>query len=77
MLDWNRDPNGEYSIGRVVLSDLDSALELEGDRLLNHRMGNVMWRSPEAQIGKGLGKPSDVFSFGLLVRGSRSKKEII
>ncbi|KAJ9301189.1 hypothetical protein DTO271G3_1324 [Paecilomyces variotii] len=25
-----------------------------------------MWRSPEAQIGKGIGKPSDVFSYGLL-----------
>ncbi|QDS73987.1 hypothetical protein FKW77_008561 [Venturia effusa] len=28
--------------------------------------GNVMWRSPEGQLGKGLGKPSEVFSFGLL-----------
>jgi hypothetical protein len=30
-------------------------------------MGNVMWRSPEGQIGKGIGKPSAVFPFGLLV----------
>jgi hypothetical protein len=30
-------------------------------------MGNVMWRSPEGQTGKGIGKPSEVFSFGLLV----------
>lgn len=26
-----------------------------------------MWRSPEGQKGKGIGKPSDVFSFGLFV----------
>jgi hypothetical protein len=30
-------------------------------------MGNVMWRSPEGQLGKGVGKPSEVFSFALLV----------
>jgi len=30
-------------------------------------MGNVMWRSPEGQTGKGIGKPSEVFSFGLVV----------
>lgn len=35
--------------------------------MLDHRMGNVMWRSPEGQIGKGVGKPSEVFSFGLVV----------
>ncbi|KAI0833084.1 hypothetical protein F5Y06DRAFT_280800 [Hypoxylon sp. FL0890] len=45
---------------------MDCALKLEGQKLLNHRMGNVMWRSPEGQLGKGVGKPSEVFSFGLL-----------
>jgi serine/threonine protein kinase len=57
---------GQLEIERVVLSDLDCSLQLEGDELLNARIGNVMWRSPEGQIGKGIGKPSDVFSYGLL-----------
>lgn len=29
--------------------------------------GSVMWRSPEGQLAKGIGKPSEVFSFALLV----------
>jgi hypothetical protein len=49
------------------LGDMDCALKLEGPKLLNQRMGNVMWRSPEGQLGKGIGKPSEVFSFALLV----------
>lgn len=67
MIDCSRNSNGQFEILRVALSDLDCSLELEGDKLLNARTGNVMWRSPEAQIGKGIGKPSDVFSYGLLV----------
>ena len=67
MLNWNPDENGRFRIERVVLSDLDCALRLKGGKLLDYRMGNVMWRSPEGQIGKGIGKPSEVFSFGLVV----------
>ena len=67
MLDWCVDRNGHFKIERVALSDLDCALKLNGDKLLNHRIGNVMWRSPEGQAGKGIGKPSEVFSFGLMV----------
>lgn len=51
----------------MALGDEDCALKLEGQKLLNQRMGNVMWRSPEGQLGKGVGKPSEVFSFALLV----------
>lgn len=67
MLNWSLDENGRFRIKRVVLSDLDCALKLKGEKLLDHRMGNVMWRSPEGQVGKGIGKPSEVFSFGLVV----------
>lgn len=67
MLNWSRDENGGFRIGRVVLCDLDCAVKLEGVKLLDLRMGNVMWRSPEGQTGKGIGKPSEVFSFGLVV----------
>ncbi|GFG14569.1 hypothetical protein IFM61392_08523 [Aspergillus lentulus] len=66
MVDCRKSHAGQLEIERVVLSDLDCALELEGKRLLNARIGNVMWRSPEGQIGKGIGKPSDVYSYGLL-----------
>jgi hypothetical protein len=61
------DEKDQFRLEKVVLGDMDSALKLKGDKLLNHRMGNVMWRSPEGQLGKGLGKPSEVFSFALVV----------
>jgi hypothetical protein len=46
---------------------MDCALKLKGEKLLNYKIGNVMWRSPEGQLGRGVGKPSEVFSFALLV----------
>jgi serine/threonine protein kinase len=67
LLNWSLDETGKFKVEHVVLSDLDCALKLEGEKLLDHRIGNVMWRSPEGQMGKGIGKPSEVFSFGLLV----------
>lgn len=67
MLNWSLDGNGQFKIERVVLGDLDCALKIKGEKLLDHRIGNVMWRSPEGQTGKGIGKPSEVFSFGLVV----------
>ena len=67
MLNWGLDKNSRFKIERVVLSDLDCALKLKGEKLLSYRMGNVMWRSPEGQMGMGIGKPSEVFSFGLVV----------
>jgi hypothetical protein len=54
-------------IQKVALGDVDCALKLIEEKPLNAMMGNVMWRSPEGQIGKGIGKPSAVFPFGLLV----------
>ncbi|OCL11112.1 putative serine/threonine protein kinase [Glonium stellatum] len=65
-LDWYVDKNDQFQLEKVTLGDMDCALKLEDQKLLNQRMGNVMWRSPEGQLGKGVGKPSEVFSFGLL-----------
>jgi len=61
------DEKDQFQLGKVALGDMDCALKLESQKLLNQRMGNVMWRSPEGQLGKGVGKPSEVFSFALLV----------
>ena len=61
------DEKGGFVVEQVVLGDLDCALNLEGEKLLNHRVGNVMWRSPEGQARRGIGKFSEVFSYGFLV----------
>ncbi|PSS13290.1 hypothetical protein M430DRAFT_105695 [Amorphotheca resinae ATCC 22711] len=65
-LNWYVDEKDRFHLEKVALGDMDCALKLEGQKLLNQRMGNVMWRSPEGQLGKGVGKPSEVFSFALL-----------
>ncbi|KAF1913102.1 calcium/calmodulin dependent protein kinase-like protein [Ampelomyces quisqualis] len=65
-VNWHIDKQGKFHLEKVALGDLDVALMLEDGKLFNHRIGNVMWRSPEGQLGKGVGKHSEVFSFGLL-----------
>ena len=66
-LNWYVDSNEEFHVEKVVLGDMDCALKLKGEKLLNYKIGNIMWRSPEGQVGRGVGKPSEVFSFALLV----------
>ena len=66
-LNWYVDENERFHLQKVALGDMDCALKLKDEKLLNHRIGNVMWRSPEGQLGKGIGKPSEVFSFALVV----------
>jgi serine/threonine protein kinase len=68
MVNWYEDQAGRLKVTRVALADLDHAAKLESRSEFDVRIGNVMWRSPEAQVGRGVGKPSDVFSYGLLVR---------
>ncbi|EZF28441.1 hypothetical protein TMEN_9321 [Trichophyton mentagrophytes] len=70
MINYSQDEQGLPLPQRVVLGDLDVSLKMKGDKLLRLpegiKLGNVMWRSPEAQTGQGIGKPSDVFSYGLV-----------
>ena len=67
LLNWFIDDDDVFRLQKVALGDTDCALKLAGDKSLNAFMGNVMWRSPEGQLGVGIGKYSEVFSFGLLV----------
>jgi hypothetical protein len=61
------DQKDQFQLEKVALVDADCSLKLEGQKLLNHMMGNVMCRSPEGQLGKGAGKSSEVFSLELRV----------
>ena len=71
LLDWHRDETGGFVIERVVLSNLDFAFRVPGNQvLLKYKRGSPMWRSPEGQAGRMVGKPSEVFSFGLVVSGA-------
>ena len=69
LVNWTCDNQGNQEVTDVALGDFDIASKLEGGTRLQTRyaIGNVMWRSPEAQTGRGVTKASDVFSFGLVV----------
>lgn len=52
----------------VLLSDLENAAHLPNGRSLKGMpAGSDTWRSIEAHLKGELGKPSDMFSFGLVV----------
>lgn len=69
LVNWTCDDQGNREVTDVALGDFDIASKPEGGTPLQTRyaVGNVMWRSPEGQTGRGVTKASDVFSFGLVV----------
>lgn len=73
LVDWAHDSQGEPKVEKVALGDFDIALKLVDEQPLRapHAVGNVMWRSPEGQSGKGVAKASDIYSLGLVVSDSR------
>lgn len=74
LVDWEYDDEGQSKVQQAALGDFDLALKLVDEQPLRapHAVGNVMWRSPEGQSGKGVAKASDIYSLGLVVSGTRS-----
>ncbi|KAF9731772.1 hypothetical protein PMIN06_011227 [Paraphaeosphaeria minitans] len=68
LVNWTCDKEGNKTVTDVALGDFDIAFKSEGGepRQTPYAIGNVMWRSPEGQTGKGVTKASDLFSFGLV-----------
>jgi hypothetical protein len=55
-------------IAQVQLADIeDAAYVPPGCDIVGKRVGNWMWRSPEAHVQGCVNKPSDIFSFGVVV----------
>lgn len=54
-------------IESVALIDMECAVKLKEGQAIYGQVGNVLWRSPEAQAGICVGKPSDIWSFGATV----------
>lgn len=74
MISYTRNQQGDLVIESVKLADADNAVHVpDGAEIapkgsgVRATVGNVYWRSPEAQVGVGINKPSDVFSFGIVV----------
>ncbi|RDL33087.1 uncharacterized protein BP5553_08526 [Venustampulla echinocandica] len=68
MIDWTCDDQGNQVVTDVALGDFDIAFKMQDHKPLrtHYAIGNVMWRSPEGQTGRGVTKASDVYSFGLV-----------
>ena len=50
------------------LTDLEGAVHVPPSRNIRGAMvGNYMWRSPEAHARGAVNRPSDMFSFGVVV----------
>lgn len=69
LLMYTASPSDEVNITQVNVADCDNAAKVkEGEAIIGTQVGNVMWRSPEAHVGARIGKASDIFSFGVIVR---------
>lgn len=68
-INWANDGNGNPVVTAAVLGDFDVAYKPKARESQNapDAIGNVNWRSPEGQTGRGVMKASDVYSFGLVV----------
>ncbi|CAK7275440.1 hypothetical protein SEPCBS119000_006695, partial [Sporothrix epigloea] len=68
LVSWICDEEGRKTITDVALGDFDIAYKPE--RGEPHQtpfpIGNVIWRSPEGQTGRGVTMASDMYSYGLL-----------
>lgn len=63
-----RQANHRIIIDEVRLGDLeDSAYVPPGSNIRGRQMGNQNWRSPKAHAEGRINKPSDMFSFGIVV----------
>lgn len=67
MIDWD-ETDGETAVHQVQIADLEDAAYVPDDKvIIGRQVGNWMWRSPEAHASAQVHKPSDIFSFGVVV----------
>ncbi|KAK2796916.1 hypothetical protein FQN50_009375 [Emmonsiellopsis sp. PD_5] len=65
-VDFDENPGG-IQINRVQIGDLEMGSMLPPDlNIRGARLGNPMWRSPEAHAAARVNLPADIFSFGLV-----------
>jgi serine/threonine protein kinase len=67
LISYTLGPEGVREIDRVAIADTEDAAKVKKDEGIFVQVGNVLWRSPEAQIGIRVGKASDIWSFGATV----------
>lgn len=67
-IDWTQYPDGSITVQKVQLADLEDAAYLpSGTAVIGKQAGNQMWQSQEAHACGPIHKPSDIFSFAIVV----------
>lgn len=67
LVNW-KNSHDEIVVDQVQLGDLEDAAHIPPDcNMVGKQAGNWMWRSPEAHARGPINKPSDIFSFALVV----------
>lgn len=67
MVDYHETDEGVV-VDRVQLSDLEDSTHIPPKQALRGlQVGNHWWRSPEAHVKGAINKPTDIFSFGIVV----------
>lgn len=69
MISYTSDADGTLEINKVALGDAEGALKLPPGHSVSRPIGHHLWTSPEAQVGIGVGRASDMWSFGVTVSG--------
>ncbi len=73
MVDWD-EINGNTTVRQIQIADIEDAAYVPDDcAIVGRQVGNWMWRSPEAHAAGQVHKPSDIFSFGVVVSFVRPK----
>ena len=67
MISYTSDADGTLEINKVALADTERALKLPPGHTVSRPMGHHFWTSPEANMGTGVGRASDMWSFGVTV----------
>lgn len=74
LIDYTTSPGGAVDIDGIYLIDIENALPVKRDHFMyNMDIGHRFWRSPEAHARRMIGKPTDIFSFGLIVSFSAER----
>lgn len=71
MVDFEQNDDGQIKVKDVQVTDLEDTVILPpGKSICDGMCGNALWRSPESWCRARQSFPSDVFSFGIVVRSA-------
>jgi serine/threonine protein kinase len=69
IVEWRQEQDKPMFVEQVQVADIEDAAYVPANcAIVGRQVGNWMWRSPEAHASGQVQKPSDMFSFGVVVR---------